>query len=139
VVLLLILIMNVLNNYCMLLMIMCGGIKITALEESVDFAILDTEKLFGKLKSYKLPRKGHLNHDASVTSKTLITSARVGGHDANPTITVSSTLEFDLSSLAAAFDAVREYPQRRHCPAGKKVLHLAQVPQGEEEITQGLF
>jgi hypothetical protein len=43
VVLLLTLIMNVLNNCCMLLMIMCGGMKITALEESADFAILDIE------------------------------------------------------------------------------------------------
>jgi hypothetical protein len=54
------------------------------------------------LKSHELSRKGHPNHDASLTSKDLITSARVGGHDANPTTTVSSTLEFALSSLAAA-------------------------------------
>jgi hypothetical protein len=60
------------------------GMKITALEESTDFATLDTEKLFSKLKSDELSRKGHLNHDASLTSKALITSARVGGHDANP-------------------------------------------------------
>jgi hypothetical protein len=69
------------------------SIKITALEESVDFVTLDTEKLFSKLKSYELFRKGHLNHDASLSSKTLITSARVGGHDANPiNTTVSSAL-----------------------------------------------
>jgi hypothetical protein len=79
--------------------------KVTALEELADFAILDTEKLFSKLKSHELSRKDHHNHDASLTSKALITSARVGGHDANPTnITVSSALEFVLSSLAAAFD-----------------------------------
>jgi hypothetical protein len=30
------------------------GMKITALEESVDFATLNTEKLFSKLKSHKL-------------------------------------------------------------------------------------
>jgi hypothetical protein len=30
------------------------GIKITALEESADFATLDTEKLFSKLKSHEL-------------------------------------------------------------------------------------
>jgi hypothetical protein len=60
------------------------GMKITALEESTDFATLDTEKLFSKLKSDELSRKGHPNHDASLTSKALITSARVGGHDANP-------------------------------------------------------
>jgi hypothetical protein len=46
--------------------------KITALEESVDFATIDTEKLFSKLKSHELSRKGHPNHDASLTSKTLL-------------------------------------------------------------------
>jgi hypothetical protein len=46
------------------------GIKITALEESTDFATLDTEKLFSKLKSHELSRKGRPNHDASLTSKT---------------------------------------------------------------------
>jgi hypothetical protein len=78
--------------------------KINALEESVDFTTLDTEKLFSKLKSHELSRKGHTNHDASLTSKALITSARVGGHDANPTTTVSSALVFALSSLAADSD-----------------------------------
>jgi hypothetical protein len=78
------------------------GMKITTLEESADFATLDIEKLFSKLKSHELSRKGCPNHDASHTSKALITSARVGGHDANPTnTTVSSALEFALSSLAA--------------------------------------
>jgi hypothetical protein len=77
--------------------------KITVLEESADFATLDTKKLFSKLKSNELSRKGHPNHDASLSSKTLIISARVGGHDANPTnITVSSALEFIVSSLAVA-------------------------------------
>jgi hypothetical protein len=80
------------------------GIKITALEESADFATLDTEKLFSKLKSHELSRQGHPNHDASFTSKTLITSARIGGHDANSTNTISPSLEFALSSLAIAFD-----------------------------------
>jgi hypothetical protein len=50
-------------------------------------------------------RKGHPNHDASLTSKTFITSAHVGGHDANPTnTTISSALEFALSSLATTSD-----------------------------------
>jgi hypothetical protein len=81
------------------------GIKITALEESANFATLHTEKLFSNLKSYELSRKGCPNHDASLSSKTLITSARVGGHDANPVnTTVSSALEFALSSLFAASD-----------------------------------
>jgi hypothetical protein len=70
------------------------GMKITALKESADFTILDTEKLFSKLKS----------HDAYFTSKSLITSALVGGHDANPTNTIKSSLEFALSSLAVASD-----------------------------------
>jgi hypothetical protein len=78
--------------------------KITALEESVDFATLDTENLFSKLKSHELSWKGCSNHDATLTSKALITSAHVGGYDANPTNTVSSALEFALSSLAAAYD-----------------------------------
>jgi hypothetical protein len=81
------------------------GMKITTLEESTDFTTLDTEKLFSKLKSYELSCKGHPNHDTSPTSKAFITSAHVGGHDANPTdTTVSSALEFVLSSLAAASD-----------------------------------
>jgi hypothetical protein len=79
--------------------------KITTLEESADFATLDTEKLFSKLKSHELSRKGHPNHDASLASKAFITSACVGGCDANPTsTTVLSALEFALSSLAAASD-----------------------------------
>jgi hypothetical protein len=90
VVLLLILIMNALNNCCMLLMTMWGP-KITTLEESTDFATLDTEKLFSKLKSHELSRKGRPNHDASFTSKAFVTSTRVGGHVLNPTNTTDSS------------------------------------------------
>jgi hypothetical protein len=79
--------------------------KITALEESVDFATLDTEKLFSQLKSHELSRKGHPNHDASFSSKAFITRARVGGHVANPTNSTDlSALEFALASLCAASD-----------------------------------
>jgi hypothetical protein len=79
--------------------------KSTALEESADFATLDTEKLFSKLKSHELSRKGRSNHDASLTSKTFVTSTHVGGHVANPTNTIdSSALEFVLSFLCAASD-----------------------------------
>jgi hypothetical protein len=63
------------------------GMKITALQESADFPTLDIEKLFSKLKSHELSRKGRPNQDTSFTSKALISSARVGGHDANPTNT----------------------------------------------------
>jgi hypothetical protein len=81
------------------------GMKIIVLEEYTNFATLDTEKLFSKLKSHELSRKGHPNHDASHTSKSFITSARVCGHDANPTnTTISSALEFSLCSLSAASD-----------------------------------
>jgi hypothetical protein len=80
------------------------GYEISALEESANFATLDTEKLFSKLKSHELSHKDRPNHDASFTSKALITSARVGGHDANPTNVISSALEFNLSSLATASD-----------------------------------
>jgi hypothetical protein len=48
------------------------GMKITALQESADFATLDTEKLFSKLKSHELSHKGRLNHDASFSSKALV-------------------------------------------------------------------
>jgi hypothetical protein len=79
--------------------------KITVLEESADFATLDTEKLFSKLKYHELFRKGHLNHDDSLTSKTFVTSTYVGGHVANPTNTTDSfALAFVLSSLCAASD-----------------------------------
>jgi hypothetical protein len=79
--------------------------KITALENSVDFATLDTEKLFSKLKSHELSRKGHPNHDASLTSKYFVTSTRVGGHVVNPTNTINLfALEFALFSLSAASD-----------------------------------
>jgi hypothetical protein len=83
--------------------------KITALEESVDFATLDTEKLFSKLKSHELSCKGCPNHDASFSTKALITRAHVGGHVANPTNTTdSSSLEFILSSLSVASDEQHE-------------------------------
>jgi hypothetical protein len=79
--------------------------KITGLEEPVDFATLDTEKLFSKLKSHELSRKGRLNHDASLTNKTFVTSTRVGGHVVNSTNTIDSfALEFVLSSLCASSD-----------------------------------
>jgi hypothetical protein len=81
------------------------GMKITVLEESADFTTLDTEKLFNKLKSYKLSKKCRPNHDTSFSSKALITDAHVGGHVANPTNTTdSSALEFALSSLCATSD-----------------------------------
>jgi regulator of replication initiation timing len=79
--------------------------KITALEESADFAPLDTEKLFSKLKSHELSRKDRPNHDASLTSKAFVTSTRIGGQVANPTNTTDSfALEFVLFSLCATSD-----------------------------------
>jgi hypothetical protein len=80
------------------------GMKITALKEHADFANFDTEKLFNKLKSHKLSHKDLPNHDASFTSKALITSAHVGGHDANPTNIIAPSLEFALSSLVVTSD-----------------------------------
>jgi hypothetical protein len=53
------------------------GMKITDLEESADFAIIHTEKLFSRLKSYELSRKSRPNHDTSLPS------AHVGDHDAS--------------------------------------------------------
>jgi hypothetical protein len=48
------------------------GMKITALEESIDFSTIDIEKLFSRLKSYELSHQCRTNHDASFTSKALI-------------------------------------------------------------------
>jgi hypothetical protein len=80
-------------------------IKITALEECTDFAIIDAEKLFSKVKSHELSRKNHPNYDTSLTSKALITSACIGGCNANFTnTTVSYVLEFTLSSLNTSSD-----------------------------------
>jgi hypothetical protein len=79
--------------------------KITVLEESVDFATLDTEKLFNKFKSHELSSKDCPNHNASLTIKTFVTSTRVGDHVANPTNTIdSSALEFAIFSLATTSD-----------------------------------
>jgi hypothetical protein len=70
-----------------------------------DFATLNTMKLFSKFKTHELPRKCCPNSDASLTSKAFITSAHVGGHDADPTnTTISSALKFALSSLFVASD-----------------------------------
>jgi hypothetical protein len=81
------------------------GMKITSLEEFTDFATLDTEKMFSKLKSHELSRKGHPNHDASLTSKAFVTSTCVSDYVANPTNTTDLfVLEFVLSSLCAASD-----------------------------------
>jgi hypothetical protein len=96
------------------------GMKITALEESDNFATLDTEKLFSKLKSHELSRKGHPNQDASLTSKPFVTSTHVGGHVANPTNTIdSSALEFALSSLAATLSAVTPPTSSPTAPSGR--------------------
>jgi hypothetical protein len=80
------------------------GMKITALEEYAAFATLDTETLLSKLKSHILSHQGHPNHDDSFSSKALLTSARVGGNDANPTNAVLFALDFVLSSVTAASD-----------------------------------
>jgi hypothetical protein len=108
------------------------GMKITNIEEFVDFVTLDTEKLFRKLKFHELSHKDRPNHDASFSNKALITSARVGGHDANPTnTTVSSALEFALFSLIIASDE-----QYKSIPNDEIVLLvrkfcLTQISQGE--------
>jgi hypothetical protein len=114
--------------------------KINALEESVDFATLDTEKLFSKLKSHELISKGHPNHDASLSSKVLITSARVGGHDANPTTIVSSFLEFALSSLAAASDEQYEsIPNDEIALLARKLHVLHKFRKERRRLSRGCF
>jgi hypothetical protein len=110
------------------------GMKITALEESAYYATLDTEKLFNKFKSHELSQKGHLNHDISFTSKALITSAHVGGHDANPTNTISPSLEFSFSSLVAAFDE-----QYKSIPDDEITLILRKFRKERRRSPRGCF
>jgi hypothetical protein len=43
------------------------GMKIIALEEFIDFATLNTEKQFSKLKSHELSRKGRPEGQKKVT------------------------------------------------------------------------
>jgi hypothetical protein len=117
------------------------GMKITALEEFADFGTLDTEKMFNKLKSQELSRKGCPNHDASLTSKAFITSAHVGGHDANPTnTTVSSAFEFVLSSLVAAFDEQYEsIPDDEIALLTKKLRDLHKFRKERRRSLRGCF
>jgi hypothetical protein len=90
------------------------GMKIINLEESADFATLDTEKLFSKFKSHKLSRKGHPNHDVSLYSKALITSAHVGGHDCDRTSVKKQG--FVSQDHIGGFSTKREYTNttRKH-------------------------
>jgi hypothetical protein len=67
------------------------GMKIIALEESADFATVDTKKLFSRLKSHELSSKSRANHDASFTNKAFVTGTHVGGHVANHTNTTDSS------------------------------------------------
>jgi hypothetical protein len=117
------------------------GIKITALEESANFATLDIEKLFSKLKSHELSMKGHPNHDTSLSSKALITSAHVGGHDANPTnTTILSALEFVLSSLAAASDEQYEIiPNDEIAGLARKFCVLHKFRKERRRLPRGCF
>jgi hypothetical protein len=113
----------------------------TALEEFTDFATLDTEKLFSKLKSHELSRKGHPNHDASRTSKAFVTRTRVGGHVANPTnTTYSSALEFALSSLCAASDEQYEsIPDDEIALLVRKFRALHRFRKERSRSTRGCF
>jgi hypothetical protein len=117
------------------------GMKITALEESADFTTLDTEKLFSKLKSHELIRRGRPNHDASFSSNALITGAHIGGHVANPTNTTdSSALEFVLSSLCAVSDEQYEsIPDDEIALLVRKFRALHRFCKVEEEISYGLL
>jgi hypothetical protein len=115
--------------------------KITALEESTDFATLDTEKLFSKLKSHELSRKGHLNHDTSLTSKAFVTITRVSGHVANPTNTTdSSALEFALSSLSVGSDEQYEsIPDNEIALLARKFRALHRFRKERRRLLRGCF
>jgi hypothetical protein len=115
--------------------------KITVLEESADFATLDTEESFSKLKSHELSHKYHPNHDASFSSKALITSAHVGGNVANPTNTTdSSALKFALSSLAAASgEQYESIPNDEIVPLARKFHILHKFHKERRRSPRGCF
>jgi hypothetical protein len=114
--------------------------KITALDEPVDFATLDTEKLFSKLKSHKLFRKGHSNYDASLTSNAFVTSTHVGGHVANLTNTTdSSDLEFALSSLSTGSDEQYESISDDKITLLARKFHALHRFQKERRSPRGCF
>jgi hypothetical protein len=117
------------------------GMKITALEKSDNFSTLDTEKLFSKLKSHELSRKGHPNHDASHTNKIFINSVRIGGHDVNPTnTTVSSILEFSLSSLVITSDEQYEsIPDDEIVLLARKFRALHKFHKERRRLSRGCF
>jgi hypothetical protein len=108
------------------------GIKITALEESANFVTLDTEKLFSKLKPHQLSHKGHPNHDASISSKALITSARVGDHDPpTPSHLLWSLLCLRLLQLPMS--NMRPFPMTRlPCLQGNFRCCTSSTRRGEE-------
>jgi hypothetical protein len=111
------------------------------LEESANFATLDTEKLFSNLKSHELSRKGRPNHDASFSSKALITSAHVGGHDANLTnTTVSSASEFALFSLtAASYEQYNSIPDDEIALSVRKFCALHKFHKERRRSPRGCF
>ena len=60
-------------------MILYGGVKITALEDSSDFATLTCEKLFSKLKTHEIAKKSRANtENPSSSSLALVSSSRGG-------------------------------------------------------------
>jgi hypothetical protein len=75
------------------------GIKNTVLDEFADFATLDTEKLFSKLKSHELSRKGHL-----LLVRLLLLVLMLVAMWLTPPILLTHLLWSLLSSLSAASD-----------------------------------
>jgi hypothetical protein len=71
----------------------------------------------------------------------LIASARIGGHDANPTnATVSSALEFTLSSLAAASDEQYEsIPNDKIALLARKFHTLHKFHKNRRRSPKGCF
>jgi hypothetical protein len=117
------------------------GMKITTLDESADFATLDTKKLFSKLKSHELSRNGRSNHDDSLTSKAFVTSTHIGGHVANPINTTDSyALEFALSSLATTYDKqYKSIPDDEIAPLARKFCALHMFRKERKRLPRGCF
>ena len=88
------------------------GVKIAALEETIEFNTLNYEQLYSKLKSHELSRKSHPNIAIPAASMALHSSSQKVSHSdasfgTNPSFDKSS-LEFALSSLVATSDEQME-------------------------------
>jgi hypothetical protein len=89
------------------------GIKIAAIEETADFATLDCDALFSKLKSHELSKQSRPNYDNALPSSSRALMSKSSANDDNACLVANpshgrNSLEFALSSLVSASDEQME-------------------------------